>query len=50
MHGNQGGRNSGHRMKQLPNGDIDAGPGSSGTITALTGKNRVIQVALKYRF
>ncbi len=34
----------------LPNGDIDAGPGSSGTITSLTGSNRKIQLALKYRF
>jgi len=34
----------------LPNGDIDAGPGSAGTITSLNGSMRVIQFALKYRF
>jgi len=33
-----------------PNGDIDAGPGAAGTITALTTNMRTIQVALKYRF
>ena len=34
----------------LPSGNIDNGPGSSGTITSLTGANRKIQLALKYRF
>ncbi len=33
----------------LPNGDIDACPGASGTITSLTGSMRTIQFALKYR-
>ncbi len=34
----------------LPNGDIDAGPGASGTITSLANNNRQIQLALKYKF
>jgi outer membrane receptor protein involved in Fe transport len=34
----------------LPNSDIDAGPGASGTITSLNGNMRTVQLALKYRF
>ena len=34
----------------LPNGDIDGGPGSAGTITSLNGNMRQIQLALKYKF
>ena len=34
----------------LPSGDIDAGPGASGTITSLANNNRQIQLALKYKF
>jgi hypothetical protein len=34
----------------LPNNDIDAGPGASGTITSLAVNMRTVQLALKYRF
>jgi outer membrane receptor protein involved in Fe transport len=34
----------------LPNSDIDAGSGASGTITSLNGNMRTVQLALKYRF
>jgi hypothetical protein len=34
----------------LPDAGIDDGPGSTGVITSLNGKNRIVQFALKYRF
>lgn len=39
-----------HPNFNLPNNDIDAGPGAAGTITSLNIPMRVIQLGLKYRF
>jgi hypothetical protein len=39
-----------HPNFALPNADIDAGPGASGTITSLATPMRIVQLAVKYRF